>query len=401
MTHTERSYNKHLSLFALLLGGLGIGITEFVMMGLLEDIAADLQVSIPQAGYLISAYALGVVIGAPLLVLLAGNIAPKKLLLWLMILFTFFNALSMFATGYDFLLVTRLLSGLPHGAFFGVGAVVASRLAEKGKEARAISVMFAGLTIANILGVPLGTFIGHHFHWHYTFAIITVIGIATLLAIKTWMPPLPVTASLSKAEQLSFFGKADAWLLTLTIAIGTGGLFSWFSYISPLLTKMALFPEDTVSYILILAGLGMFTGNWLGGRLADKFTPAYTVIALLVSMGASLLLVYLFANHQAATLVMTFVTGAVAFALIAPIQLLIITTSKGMEMLAAAVSQAAFNIGNALGAFLGGIPLAQGYPYNSPELVGISMTLTGALIAYAFVIRHKKTALPSAVHSSS
>lgn len=398
---TEKFYHKKLSLFALLLGGLGIGITEFVMMGLLEDIALDLRVTIPQAGYLISAYALGVVIGAPLLVLLASNIAPKKLLLGLMILFTFFNTLSIFASGYHFLLLTRLLSGLPHGAFFGVGAVVASRLAEKGKEARAISVMFAGLTIANIAGVPLGTFIGHHFHWHYTFAIISVIGISTIFAIKAWMPPLPVSGSLSRADQLSFFGRADAWLLTLTIAIGTGGLFCWFSYISPLLTKMALFKEDSVSYILILAGLGMFTGNWIGGRLADKFRPSHTVIALLLSMCASLLLVYLFANNQVATLIMTFVTGAVAFALVAPIQLLIINTSKGLEMLAAAVSQAAFNIGNALGALLGGIPLAHGYRYNSPELVGTGMALTGALIAYAFVVRTKKARLAAPIHSNS
>jgi DHA1 family arabinose polymer transporter-like MFS transporter len=397
----EKSYHKKLSLFALLLGGLGIGITEFVMMGLLEDIALDLHVTIPQAGYLISAYALGVVIGAPLLVLLAGNIAPKKLLLGLMVLFTFFNALSMFASGYNFLLLTRLLSGLPHGAFFGVGAVVASRLAEKGKEARAISVMFAGLTIANIAGVPLGTFIGHHVHWHYTFAIIAVIGIATILAIKAWMPPLPVAASLSRADQLSFFGKADAWLLTLTIAIGTGGLFCWFSYISPLLTKMALFTEDSVSYILILAGLGMFAGNWIGGRLADKFSPSHAVIALLLGMCASLLLVYVFADNQAVTLVMTFVTGAVAFALIAPIQLLIIHASKGLEMLAAAVSQAAFNIGNALGALLGGIPLVHGYRYNSPELVGIGMALTGALIAYVFVLRQKKARATTPIHSNA
>jgi len=398
--NAEKNYHKKLSLVALLLGGLGIGITEFVMMGLLEDIALDLQVTIPQAGYLISAYALGVVIGAPLLVLLAGNIAPKKLLLGLMILFSFFNALSMFAPGYDFLLLTRILSGLPHGAFFGVGAVVASRLAERGKEARAISVMFSGLTIANIAGVPLGTFIGHHVHWHYTFAIITGIGISTILAIKAWMPPLPVTASLSRADQLSFFGKADAWLLIFTIAIGTGGLFCWFSYISPLLTKMALFREDSVSSVLILAGLGMFTGNWIGGRLADRFKPSLTVVALLLSMCASLFLVYVFANDQVATLIMTFVTGAVAFALVAPIQLLIINSSKGLEMLAAAVSQAAFNIGNALGALLGGIPLAHGYRYNSPELVGIGMAFTGALLAFVFVMRAKKSRPAVPVHSN-
>ncbi len=383
------NYNRQKSLIALMLGGLGIGITEFVMMGLLEDIAADMSVSIPVAGYLISAYALGVVIGAPLLVVLAGNVAPKKLLLILMSMFTLFNSLSMLTANYDFLLLTRLLSGLPHGAFFGVGAVVASRLAEKGKEASAIAVMFAGLTIANIVGVPLGTYIGHHFHWHYTFAVITFVGLLTLLAIQKWMPPLETGPSSSRNSQLAFLTQTNAWLLIATISIGTGGLFCWISYISPLLTKMAHFPEDSVSYILVLAGAGMFTGNWIGGRLADKFPPAYITIALLLSMCVSLILVYYSSSNQIALLIMTFITGAIAFALVAPIQILIIQTAKGAEMLAAAVSQAAFNIGNALGAYLGGIPLEHGYAYNSPEWVGVGMAITGAFIAYLFVRKNK------------
>ena len=160
------------SLLPLTLGGLGIGITEFVMMGLLPDIAKDLNVTIPQAGYLISAYALGVVIGAPLLVMIAGKFPPKKILIALMIMFTAFNALSAFAPNFDLLFISRLLSGLPHGAFFGVGSVVASRIAEKGKAAQAVSMMFAGLTIANVLGVPLGTFIGHNFSWRFSFAVV-------------------------------------------------------------------------------------------------------------------------------------------------------------------------------------------------------------------------------------
>jgi DHA1 family arabinose polymer transporter-like MFS transporter len=386
------------SLFALLMGGLGIGTTEFVMMGLLEDIAKDLSVSIPVAGHLISAYALGVVVGAPLLVLLAGNIAPKKLLFMLMALFTGFNALSMLATSYDFLLVTRFLSGLPHGAFFGVGAVVASRLADKGKEARAVAVMFAGLTIANILGVPLGTYVGHYFNWHYSFAIIVAIGLITLVVLQLWMPVMPVDKQKTAGEQLSFLDTAEAWLLIGTIAIGTGGLFCWISYISPLLTKVSMFSQGAVSSILILAGLGMFFGNWLGARLADRFSPSYATIGLLLFMSLSLVLVYIVAPHPIGTLIMTFVTGAAAFALIAPIQILIINTAKGSEMLAAAVSQAAFNIGNALGAYLGGIPLEQGYSYRSPVWVGVGMALTGACIASVFVVRNRRIALRSVVN---
>lgn len=384
------------SLFALLMGGLGIGTTEFVIMGLLEDIAKDLSISIPVAGHLISAYALGVVVGAPLLVLLTGNVAPKKLLFILMGMFTVFNGLSMLATSYDFLLITRFFSGLPHGAFFGVGAVVASRLADKGKEARAVAVMFAGLTIANIIGVPLATYIGHHYNWHYSFGIIVGIGLITLFVLQLWMPVIKVEAQKTIGEQLSFLGTIEAWLLIATIAIGTGGLFCWISYISPLLTKVASFPEASVSYVLILAGLGMFFGNWLGARLADLFSPAYTTIGLLLVMSLSLVLVYVLAEYKIATLAMTFITGAAAFALIAPIQILIINTARGSEMLAAAVSQAAFNIGNALGAYLGGIPLDHGYSYRSPEFVGVGMALVGAFTAFLFVRRSRSLVVEKA-----
>src|SRR5690606_33516272 len=179
------------SLYALLLGGLGIGITEFVMMGLLPDIAKDLSITIPQAGHLISAYALGVVIGAPLLVVMAGKYPPKSILIFLMILFTVFNGLSAFAPGYTSLFISRLLAGLPHGAFFGVGSGVASRIAPKGKEAQAVSIMFAGLTLANVAGVPLGTYIGHHYSWRLSFAIIVLVGLITIISLKYWMPSLP------------------------------------------------------------------------------------------------------------------------------------------------------------------------------------------------------------------
>ena len=175
-----------LSLLPLALGGLTIGITEFVMMGLLPDIANDLNISIPQAGYLISAYALGVVIGAPLLVIAGRNFPPKKMLLAMAIMLTVFNALSIIAPGFNLLFASRFLSGLPHGAFFGVGAVVASRLADKGKEARSIAVMFSGLTIANLAGVPVGTYIGHHFSWRYTFVLIAVIGLITIISLKRY-----------------------------------------------------------------------------------------------------------------------------------------------------------------------------------------------------------------------
>jgi DHA1 family arabinose polymer transporter-like MFS transporter len=377
------------NLLPLTLGGLGIGITEFVMMGLLPDIARDLAVSIPKAGYLISAYALGVVIGAPLLVAIAGKYPPKNILIALMVMFTAFNAFSAFAPDFNTLFIARLLSGLPHGAFFGVGSVVASRIAKKGKEAQAVSLMFLGLTIANIAGVPLGTYIGHNFSWRFSFAIVVAVGLITLFSLKTLLPALSANADRNLKNELSFFKKTEAWLIIFMISIGTGGLFCWYSYIAPMMTSVAGFSADAVTYILVLAGVGMMVGNLLGGFLADRFSPGKASAALLVVMAVTLIIVHFVSFNPVTALIMTFVTGAVAFALAAPIQMLMINTAKGAEMIAASVSQASFNIGNALGAFLGGLPLVYHFDYTWPAVVGAAMAFVGALFAFAFIKRKK------------
>jgi DHA1 family arabinose polymer transporter-like MFS transporter len=378
------------SLLTLTLGGLGIGITEFVMMGLLPDIAKDLSITIPQAGHLISAYALGVVIGAPLLVVIAGSYPPKKILMVLMLMFTVFNALSAFAPDYDMMFAARLLAGLPHGAFFGVGSVVASRIADKGKEAQSVSLMFAGLTVANVLGVPLGTYIGHNYSWRYTFVIIVLVGIITMISIKAWMPALPATKNRNLAQELTFFKQPESWIIILMIAIGTGGLFSWYSYIAPLLTEVSGFQPSAITYILVIAGLGMLVGNFIGGKLADKISPAKATVSLLLAMSVILFIMHYLSSNQTASLILTFLTGAIAFASASPIQMLMINTAKGSEMLAASVSQASFNIGNALGAFLGGLPLAAGYDYTSPVWVGSLMALVGAAFAWMLIARTKR-----------
>ncbi|OXA92478.1 MFS transporter [Flavobacterium hercynium] len=379
------------SLIALSLGGLTIGITEFVMMGLLPDIASNMKVSIPVAGYLISAYALGVVIGAPLLVIIGRNFPPKKMLLILALMLTVFNALSIIAPTYNFLFASRFLSGLPHGAFFGVGAVVASRLADKGKEAQAIAIMFSGLTLANLIGVPIGTYIGHHFIWRYTFVLIAIVGSLTLLFLYLWMPNLEKTGDVNMRTQLKFFQQIDAWLIIGITAIGFGGLFAWISYIAPLLTNVSKFSPEDVSYILVLAGLGMVVGNFAGGKLADKFSAAPTTLALLFVLSVDLILVYLFSFNQYVSLILTFLTGAISFSVIAPIQMLMIKTAKDAEMIASASLQGSFNIGNALGAFLGGLPLVAGYSYASPNLIGVGMSVIGMVITFILIQRRKKT----------
>lgn len=386
---------------SLAIGGLGIGTTEFVMMGLLPDISSSLRISIPEAGHLISAYALGVVIGAPTLVTFTAKYPPKQVLLFLMLIFTIFNGLSALSPDYHTMLVARLLSGLPHGAFFGIGSVVAGRLAEKGKEAQAISIMFSGLTFANLLMVPLGTYLGHHVSWRLTFGLVALIGLLTLLAISLWMPKLSSHNSGGMRSELNLFKRPEALLLILMTAIGTGGLFSWLSYIAPMMINVTHFDADSVPYIMVLAGAGMVLGNFIGGRMADRMHPSRACLFILLGIALCLLVNYFAAPYKAITLIMTFVTGAVTFSLASPVQLLMIRTAKGAEMLGASLTQAAFNLGNALGAYWGGLPIDAGYSMASPLLVGIGMALFGIAVLIMFNWMQKQKQEKEAVLSES
>ncbi|MEP7319929.1 MAG: MFS transporter [Panacibacter sp.] len=378
------------SLLTLTIGGFAIGMTEFMMMGVLPDVASTLNVSIPTAGHLISIYALGVVIGAPLLVGLSGKFPPKKVLICLMLMFTVFNGLFALAPGYELLMVARFFAGLPHGAFFGMGAVVASKLAEPGREARAVSVMFAGLTIANIIGVPLGTYIGHNLSWRISFFIIAAVALIAAGSIKKWMPNVNISSENSFRESLKVFGKAEPWLIIGISAIGTGGLFAWISYIAPLMTEVAGFSSNMITVIMIIAGLGMALGNFLGGRLADRFSPLKTTGILLLSMIATLIIVALVSSFQPTAILMTFITGAIAFAVIAPMQMLMIKAAKGSEMLASSALQASANMGNALGAYLGGLPIAAGFGYTAPEYVGAGLAFVGLVFCMGIAFKNRK-----------
>ncbi|QQT45697.1 MFS transport protein AraJ [Sphingobacterium multivorum] len=379
------------SLSALALGGLGIGITEFSMMGMLPDVAQSLQVSIPEAGYLITAYALGVVIGAPLLVVAMNRLSPLKTLITLMGLFTLFNGLSVIAPDYGLLLVSRFISGLPHGAFFGVGSVIASRLADPGKEAQAVATMYSGLTVANLFGVPLGTYIGHHFSWRYTFLLIVVVGILTMLALKLWMPKMKAAPKNNPWKDFGIFRNVNVWFMVLLFSVAPGALFAWISYIAPLMTEVSGIADKYLPYIMVLAGLGMFVGNLIGGKLTDTFSPTKVVVAVLVVQILCMLAIYCLSDNVGISLVMTFLTGVTTFALVPSLTLLLLNSVKSdAEMLVASLGPACFNIANALGAFLGGVPINQGYGYTSPALVGAVMAALGIVISLCYIQRSKK-----------
>ena len=378
------------ALLALAIGGFGIGMTEFVIMGILPEVANALTISIPKAGHFISAYALGVVIGAPVLTGIGGKWPAHRILLLLMIWFTIFNTLSAFAGGYKMLLLSRFLSGLPHGAFFGIGAVVAKRLAKPGKSAQAIAIMFTGLTVANVVGVPVGTYLGQQFSWKLSFYLVGVVGIMAVLSIKFWIPALPPSSTEGFLKDVKVLKRPELWMVFLLTTIGTGGFFAWYSYIAPLITDVAGHPESIVGYAMIMAGTGMVIGNLFGAKLAEKFSPIYAVVISLVLMVTALIVNSFLADDKVAVLVMTFLIAVIAFTISTPIQMAMINTSKGSEMLGSSLNQSAFNMGNASGAYLAGLPIAMGYGFTSAGLVGAVMAGAGIFIAFGIILIRKR-----------
>jgi DHA1 family arabinose polymer transporter-like MFS transporter len=371
------------SLAPLALGGFGIGMTEFVMMGILPDLATGLNISIPEAGYLISAYAVGVVVGAPVLVSLLGHRPPRGVLVWFMLLFAAFNALSAFAPNFHTMMLCRFLAGLPHGAFFGVGAVVATRLADKGKEAAALASMFSGLTLANVVGVPAGTWLGHHMSWRIVFLIVAAIGLAAAYLLKKVVPYFEGSERAGLAQDLRIFRNPKLWLALGITSIGTGGFFAWLSYIAPLFTEVTRFHADMIPLIMTVVGVGMTVGVHFGGKLADRVHPLRAITMLMCSMIVLLVLNAVLASSQPAMLLLAFLVGANALALGPSIQMLLIEHAREAEMLGSSLGQSGFNIGNALGAFLGGIPLTLGFSYASPQWVAAGLAGAGLALALA------------------
>lgn len=368
------------STIALALGTLGLGMSEFGMMGILPDIARDMSISIPKAGHFISAYALGVAIGAPLLVLISGKLPLKRILLILILIFILGNLFFSLTSYYELNVLFRFISGLPHGAYFGVGSIVASKLASKGKGTSAVSGMISGMTIANLLGVPLGTFISHHFSWKITYFLIALLGIIIFISIKKFVPELkPLTYTRFK-DQFHFLKNLNPWLIVVTTIVGNGGIFCWYSYINPIMTHSVGFSEESMTGVMMFAGLGMVVGNLLSGKLSDKYSPQKIATVTQGLAMLSLLFFFFFSKSQILSLLLMFLCTGCLFAVSAPQQILLLHNSRGGEMLGSAMAQVAFNIGNALGAYLGGIPISKNYPYEYSALPGVVLTFIGFLV---------------------
>ncbi|MGW5649381.1 MFS transporter [Saccharopolyspora sp. NPDC003752] len=371
-----------IALLALAIGAFGIGTTEFVMMGVLPQAAADLGVSIPTAGNLITGYALGVVIGAPALTILGARLPRKAMLVGTMGLFTVGNLLFALSPNAEIGTVFRFLAGLPHGAFFGAGAVVATSLAGPGNRAKAVSMMFMGLTLANVVGVPLGTLLGQQFGWRATFAVVAAIGLVAVAAIVRLVPAQgrPTPAEASVRGQLAAFRLPQVWLALAIVTFGLGGTFACLSYLTPILTDVSGYSPTGVTGLLVLAGLGMTLGNFLGGRVADKalMPGLYAVlIGLAVVLGAFTIT----SGDKLAAAVTVFVIGALGF-MVAPImQAVVMDKAGGAPALVSAALQSAFNVANSIGAYAGGLAIAHGLGLLAPNLVGSALSVIGLALA--------------------
>ncbi|MFE7747452.1 MFS transporter [Streptomyces sp. NPDC057428] len=369
-----------LALLALAVSAFGIGTTEFVMMGLLPNVADDLGTSVPTAGYLVSAYAIGVVLGAPLLTGLGSRIPRKRMLLLLMAVFTVGNAASAFAPDFGWLMAGRFLAGLPHGAFFGVGAVVAARLVPDGRQARAVATMFLGLTVANIIGVPAATLLGQHLGWRATFIVVALIGLGAMAALARLVPRIPVDAHQNVRRELSALGNRQVLLGLLTAVLGFAGVFAVYSYLSSMTTEAMGFGESSVTLVLALFGIGMTLGALAAGPLTDRALRP----TLYGSLGALavVLVVFPFAAHvQWAALVMVVLLGGIGFMTTTPLQMLVMNKAKDAPTLASASNHSAFNLANAGGAWLGGVAIAAGWGWTSPAFVGAVLAVAGLGVA--------------------
>ena len=370
------------ALFALSVAAFAIGTTEFVIMGLLPEVAGDLHVSIPSAGMLVSGYALGVAAGAPLLAALTARMERRNALLLLLGLFVLGNALCAMAPNYGVLMMARVVAAFCHGSFFGIGAVVASHIVPRDQAARAIALMFTGLTLANVLGVPFGTFLGQWAGWRSTFGAVTVLGVLAAIAVWRLVPALPDLPMPHMRRELVVLRQPQVLLALAMTVLGFGGVFTVFTYIAPILQQQAHVSVGATGWVLVLFGAGTTVGNMLGGRLADwRLMPS--LIGVLVVLALIMLAFAWIMHDTTAAIITVFVWGVAAFATVPPLQMRVVQQAGDGPHLASTLNIAAFNLGNAIGAFIGGALIDRGFGLPVVSIAGAAVTVLGLLVTLA------------------
>lgn len=369
------------SLLSLAFGTFALGIVEFGMMGILNDIARDLNISIVMAGHLISAYSAGVAVGAPSLIFLR-RMPLRNLMLLLAAVIAVGNALVAISPNFGCLLGARFISGLPHGAFFGAGAIVCSRLADKGKGASAVAVLVGGMTVANLVGVPGFTFVCQLASWRLPFAIVAFLGIMTLIAMRFWIPRLSPLPDTGMKGQFRFLSRLAPWLIYAGVFFGQASIYCWLSYISPIMTDVTGFSPHSMTFIMVLVGAGMVFGNYIAGRLADRYSSSL-VTAIIASMIIVVMpMIYFLSLYKLPSLLCSFIAPALLFGLGGPLQYLIVRYAKGGEMLGGAGIQIAFNVSNAMAAAIGGAVIHHGFGIASPALAGVPFAIISAIALF-------------------
>lgn len=371
-----------LAVVALAMGGFGIGTTEFAIMGLLQEGAVDLGVTNPDMGLLISAYAVGVVVGAPVITAIGARVPHKTMVLWLMAFFTIANVSSVVAPNYEWMLFTRFLSGLPHGAYFGIAAILAGSLVPATMRGRAIAWVMLGLSVANVLGVPVVTWMGQQLGWRWMFVAVGLVGALTWISIKLFVPFNPAHAEASIRRELSALRSGQVWLAVLTGIVGFGGFFAVYTYISPTLTDVTGLPIGAVPLVLGLYGVGMVIGNLAGGRLADWSVRGSIYIAT-SAMVVFMTTFGLVSPYPAPALILVFILGMTGSILIPGLQALLMDSAPKAQSLAASLNHSALNVANALGAALGAMVIGLGLGYQAPAFLGAALAFLGLLLALA------------------
>lgn len=390
-TEPEASHHRPaLAILALAVGGFTIGTTEFMTMGVLPEVAKGVDVSVPAAGHVISAYAIGVVVGVPILAFFGAAVPRRAMLVGLMAAYAAFNLLSAVAPTFEVLTLARFLDGLPHGAYFGVASLVAASLVTPERRGRAIASVMLGLSVANVVGVPLATFLGQQVGWRSTYLLGGLLALVTVGLVLAAVPSVPGAAEASgRKEAGEFFGSLQVWLTMAVGAVGFGGMFAVYSYIAKTVTVVGGLDRGTVPFFVLALGLGMVAGTWLAGELAAW--SVFRSLLLSGSIGIVLMLVYyVAAPHGWLLLPVAFLVTATGSVLVVNLQLRLMDVAGGAVTLGAAMNHAALNIANALGAWLGGLVIAAGHGYRAPALVGAALATVGTAILLVSALTHRR-----------